>query len=259
MLKWAGDSRTSLDELSHQVFTPGREGSFQADLLAASRRHGMLAVSVHHLRDLLGELAAGEPVLILQNLGLSWYSRWHYAVAVGYDLDHDQISLHSGSDHSELMDLGTFEHTWDRGGDWGLVILPPHHLPVLLPERDIVDAAAGLELAGQWIAAEAAYRQILKRWPHSLEARIGLANTRYAAHDLKNVIVELQVAVADHPRAAPAWHNLAIALNEDRRLEEACVAAHKALETVDPSGLDAYLVSMRAIVGQRQDRGFQKE
>ena len=73
-------------ELIPQVYLPAREGSLQAEIVAATCRRGLLAPPVEPALDaLLAEIAAGHPVLVLQNLGLNWLPRWHYAVAIGYD------------------------------------------------------------------------------------------------------------------------------------------------------------------------------
>ena len=86
VLSWSGLPVTQ-DEVAAQVYTPGREGTLRTDVAAAARRHGRLAVPVTRLADLVAELAAGHPVLVFQNLGLGWFPVWHYAVAVGYDLE----------------------------------------------------------------------------------------------------------------------------------------------------------------------------
>ena len=48
------------------------------------------------LADLLQEVAAGHPVIVLQNLGLEWIPVWHYSVVIGYDLSRGQLVLRSG-------------------------------------------------------------------------------------------------------------------------------------------------------------------
>src|SRR5690348_13414653 len=42
VLAWAGKP-TAADELSREVYTPGKSGTFQEDLLGAARRRGLLA------------------------------------------------------------------------------------------------------------------------------------------------------------------------------------------------------------------------
>ena len=86
LLNHAGRDATPAS-LAPQVYLPARQGSLQAELLAATRRHGLLAYVLEpRLEALLREIAAGAPVLVLQNLALDWAPQWHYAVAIGYDL-----------------------------------------------------------------------------------------------------------------------------------------------------------------------------
>ncbi|MDX1425912.1 MAG: PA2778 family cysteine peptidase, partial [Kiloniellales bacterium] len=95
VLAWSGLPATP-EELVDRVYTPERQGTLRSDVLAAARREGRLAVPVASLRDMMAEIAAGHPVLVFQNLSLSWYPQWHYAVAVGYDLGRREITLRSG-------------------------------------------------------------------------------------------------------------------------------------------------------------------
>ena len=44
---------------------------------------------------------AGNPVIILQNLGLR--EAWHYAVAIGYDYDWGKLYLRSGTTQRQVM------------------------------------------------------------------------------------------------------------------------------------------------------------
>ncbi len=65
-------------------------------MIGAARRHGRVAYVISSPEELLVEVAAGNPVIVLQNLGLSWVPVWHYAVVIGYDGDADMVTLHSG-------------------------------------------------------------------------------------------------------------------------------------------------------------------
>ena len=79
-----------------QVYLPERKGSLQVEMLAAARRHGMVSYQLApRFEDLLREIAAGTPVIVLQNLGV-FSGGWHYAVAIGYDYDSGQLILRSG-------------------------------------------------------------------------------------------------------------------------------------------------------------------
>jgi hypothetical protein len=114
------------DELVPQVYLPARQGSLQAEMIAAVRRQGLLAVAIEpELDALLEEVAAGHPVLVLQNLGLDWLPRWHYAVVMGYDLGAQELVLRSGTEPRRITQFGVFLNTWDRSRRWGLVVLTP--------------------------------------------------------------------------------------------------------------------------------------
>ena len=69
-LTWSGAAVTPGGAGAGGVHARAR-GHLQPDLLSAARRHGRLAVPVADLAALLAELAAGHPVLVLQNLGLA--------------------------------------------------------------------------------------------------------------------------------------------------------------------------------------------
>ena len=81
------DIETDVEQLIPQVFLPERDGSVQPEMLATVRRYEQLAYPIRGTMDaLLGHLAAGDPVVVMQNLSLPIYPMWHYAVAIGYDL-----------------------------------------------------------------------------------------------------------------------------------------------------------------------------
>ena len=119
------------DALAPQVFLPGRNGSLQAELIGASRRHGRLAYVLPAIGDaLLAELADGRPVLLLQNLGVKQIPRWHYAVLVGYDTDRNVAILRSGRRQRQEVRWQHFARTWDRAGRWAMTTIAPGVIPL---------------------------------------------------------------------------------------------------------------------------------
>ncbi len=94
-LVWSGVS-TNPDQLTPIVYTPSIKGSLQPAMIAATRRQARLAYVISSPQEMLQEVAAGHPVIVLQNLGLSWAPVWHYSVVIGYDLDTNSVLLHSG-------------------------------------------------------------------------------------------------------------------------------------------------------------------
>lgn len=228
ILNWAG-IQIEQHDIANQIYTPGREGTLTPDVLAGARRNGALAVEVSSLHNLLAEIAAGNPVMVFQNLGLKIYPQWHYAVATGYDLDAENLLLHSGLDPQRVLNINSFERTWQRAGYWAITVTPPDQLPSQASEMAVLKGAAGLERAGQYPAAITAYQTVLQRWPDSKIARMGLGNTYYKLGNYSKAVAAFrEVTVIDNSHAA-AWNNLANALAKQTLYDEAIKAARTAV------------------------------
>jgi len=184
-------------------------------------------------------------VVVLQNLALNWAPQWHYAVAIGYDLEARQIVLRSGVTRRLAMSLDTFERTWARSGHWGMLALPPDQLPAVAAESIYVAAVAALERVAP-AAARHAYRTALARWPGSSAARIGLGNASYALRDLAAAQAAFRQATVEHPDAADAWNNLAQTLHELGARAEALAAARRAVALGGPR-LPSYRATLEDI------------
>lgn len=217
------------DALVKEVYTPGRGGSLTTGIVTAARRHGRLAYPVNSLRALLTEVAQGRPVIVLQNLALEVLPQWHYAVAVGFDLDTATLYLHSGTTPRKPVALATFEHTWKRGHNWGLVLLKPGTLPQNPDRVAYVKAVAGLERARRLDAAVVSYRKALEVWPEDLAAMIGLGNALYGLGRSDDALDAFRAAAAAHPSAAAAHNNLAHLYLEKGQPMQALTAARRAV------------------------------
>jgi tetratricopeptide (TPR) repeat protein len=229
VLVWSGVDTTP-QALTGEVYIPDREGSLQIEMIAAARRAGRVPYVLRpELKALLREVAAGHPVLVLQNLGLSWWTQWHYAVVVGYDLPGNTVVLNSGRLQGERLSLDTFLFTWQRAHDWAVVALPPTTLPATAEQLPYVKAVAGLERLHLWPAAEQGYRTALRRWPNSVAAWLGLGNARYAQGDVQGATDAFSSAVTVDPQSVVAQNNLASVLSEQGRLDAALTHAERAV------------------------------
>lgn len=230
--------RSGLDitpkEIAPKVYTPGRKGTLQADIVQAIRREGRLGIRVDNLQDLIIELDAENPVLVLQNLGLKPWPIWHYAVAMGYDLESQTLFLHSGKQAKHALSFSDFQRSWDDSGFWALTVTKPDHLPATGGEIEILNAASGLEEADQGDAATLAYGALLERWPDNLTALMGWGNARFAEGEYLIASQAFRHAVTMHPFAAEAWNNLAYSLMKQERLDEALNAAKEAIKRGGP-------------------------
>lgn len=224
----AGIHRTP-EQLLPQVYLPQRQGSLQVELLGASRRAGAVPyVLAPRAGDLLREVAAGHPVVVLQNLRWSLLPQWHYAVVVGYDLAAATLTLRSGTFERLVMPLEEFTRTWALGERWAFVALPPGQMPATAREADYVAAVAAFERVDPALAPRA-YETALRAWPGNLFARLALGNAAYRQRQLDLAITHYRQATRDHPESGDAWNNLAQALFELGRGQEALEAARRAV------------------------------
>jgi tetratricopeptide (TPR) repeat protein len=251
-LKYSGvniNASTLVDE----IFLPSRLGSLQIEILASARRHGRLPYRITpNMRTLLNEVTAGNPVLVLQNLGLNWAPQWHYAVVVGFDLNKQEIILRSGVDERHITDMDTFEFTWARSQYWGIVVLPAETLPATANAKDYLRTVVALEKMQtdnrQWPMIHSAYRSALSRWPNNLIAQMGLGNSAYHLADLKGAAQAFHSAVREHPDAGAAHNNLAqvlmeLAVKKQAPLNDAEKHARHAVELGGPL-LESYRATL---------------
>lgn len=242
------------EALVPQVYLPARQGSLQVEMLAAARRNGAFGMAIAPRLDaLVAELAAGNPVLVLQNLSLPIAPVWHYALAIGYDLDRGDIILRSGTTERLVMPLATFEHTWARSGYWAMVALSPGRLPATAGEAAVLDALVAFEKTGAPAASGQAYASALRRWPRNLALALGVGNAAYAAGDRAGAAAAFAHAAVLHPHNGAGFNNLAMTLKELGRLAEARAAAEQAVALGGP-WRQAALATLASIAEAEQGR-----
>lgn len=242
---------TSVSTLVNEIYLPSRLGSLQAEILASTRHHGRLPYRIApDMHTLLSEIAAGNPVLVLQNLGLNWIPQWHYAVAMGFDLNKRKIILRSGTIARHITDMHTFELTWARSQYWGILALPVETLPASTDAERYLRTVVALEntqtTKQQWPMIHTAYRTALSRWPDNLIAQMGLGNSAYQLADLNTAAQAFRNAVRDHPNAGVAYNNLAQILLEQGKLDDAEKQAQRAVTLAGPH-LESYRFTLADI------------
>jgi Tetratricopeptide repeat/Peptidase_C39 like family len=248
----AGISSATVESVTPMVYLPGRQGSLQAEMLGATRRMGLVAYPLApRLEDVLREVAAGTPVIVLLNLALKLIPVWHYAVIVGYDLEKRYVIVRSAKRARDEWSFPFLEYFWQESDYWSMVALPPDRLPATAREPDVVTAVAALEQAGHLAEAREAYRALLARWPESLIGLIGLGNVEYALKDMAAAEQAFRRASEVHPQSAIAFNNRAHVLAILGRLADAEAAARTAVSLGGPL-LPEASKTLEAILARRR-------
>ena len=238
------------EELVSKVYIPERQGSLQAEMLAAPRPYGRVSYKLEpRFDDLIREVAAGNPVVILQNTSPAVFDNWHYAVVVGYDYPAGELYMRSGQTKREALPFTILEYTWKKSNYWAMVSMPPDRIPVTAAEATYLAAIAAMERVSDKRAALVAYSAALERWPDSLGASIGLANLHYAQGNLKETEAVLRRAAEHHPDSAVVMNNLAQTLSDEGRDAEALTFIERAGQA--DKQYAAAVAETRALILQR--------
>lgn len=211
--------------LRGKLYIPGKGGTLTTEMEARARRYGLLVYRLEpQLGPLLQEIAAENPVLVLQNLGFDWMPRWHFSVVIGFEMERQVVLLRSGYEARQEVPVELFMKTWSRARNWGVVIVQPGDLPVTAQERRLIDAAGALEQVGELAAAHEAYRAATAKWPASDAALVGAGNTAYALGYYREASGHFTALVQMRPQSAAAWNNLAYSLAQLDCLDTALAA-----------------------------------
>ena len=222
------------DPLVSQVFLPGRQGSLQIEMLAAPRRYGRVSYPLaRQYSDLLREVAAGNPVIVLQDVGLL-LTQWHYAVVNGFDYPSGTVYLRSGTMPRQELPFTGFERSWMKSGYWAMVVTPPDRIPVTATEDGWLAAVLAMARVDHGEAATRAYATALKRWPDNLPAAIGLANQYHARGALADAAAVLREARRRHPQSMIVINNLAQTLSDQGHQAEALALIENASDPNNP-------------------------
>lgn len=212
----------SQDEAAEMVYTQGRKGTFQHDIISAIQRLNLLAVPVRTSTDLMIEIADNHPVLIFQNLGLSWYPMWHYSVITGYDLGEEDFYIHDGRNPAHWRSMYALLRTWKKTENWGYIAVKPGTIPKTATLEELLQSTAQLEVAGFLESAKTSYKAMIDHFPNAYAAHFGLGNVAMAQDDPKSAEKHYQDALKIKADWLPAINNLAYAYDKQNKTESAC-------------------------------------
>jgi hypothetical protein len=230
------------ESLVPQVYLPERHGSLQLEMLATPRRYSLVSyLLAPRYADMLREVAAGNPVIVLQDVG-PMFTQWHYAVVNGFDYPSGTIYLRSGTRSRQEMPFTAFEREWMKSHYWAMVVVPPDRIPASASEDGWIQAVLAMARTGSPQAVTTAYEAALKRWPANLPAAIGLANQYHQKRDYTRAVAVLRTAQQRHPESVIVKNNLAQALSDGGRNAEALTV----IETVAADADAPFAAEVRA-------------
>ena len=218
-----GGVAVDYSELVDRVYLPERGGTLQVELLGAARSSNRIPWVLNpDLSELLQELQAGRPVLVLENQGLRRVPYWHYAVVIGFDPQQREVIQHSGTEETLHRPLRRWLREWSLAGRWAVVTLPPDALPVT-PERERwLQTVADFEAVAEPEAALAAWQTAADRWPDAAMAWLGQGNSYYRLGQLNLALKAFEKALQQNPEQAAAAFNRASVLLE---VDQPCAAS----------------------------------
>jgi hypothetical protein len=243
--------RVTPDDLVKQVYLPAREGSLQVEMLAAPRRHGRVSYQLApRYGDMLREVAAGNPVVVLQEIGLfPGVPEWHYAVINGFDYPSGTLYLRSGTNPRQQMPFTYFERTWMKSKYWSMVVTPPDRIPVTATEDGWMRSLLAFARVEHGEALTRGYAAVLAKWPDNVPAAVGLANQYHAQGAIAQSVKVLRDARLRHPDSVIVANNLAQALSDDGHQGEALTLIDKVSDPRQPFA--AEVRSTRQMILQR--------
>jgi len=252
----AAGTTVTPDDLVPQIYLPGRHGSLQIELIAASRRHQRIPyVLAPEAAALFAEVAAGHPVLVLQDLGVGPLHVWHYAVVIGYSAQPQRVVLRSGTTRRLEMAFEDFAATWRKSDFWALAVLPADVLPATADARRYVDSIVPLETLGDFATARTAYTTALARWPDDPLALFGLANVDYRLGDLAAAQATYRALLERSPGNAIVLNNLAEVLLARGCPNAALDSVDEALRGKPDATIGAAIADTRAKARAARDAG----
>ena len=213
------------EPLVSQVYLPGAKAACKSRCWQQPRRYGRVSYQLApRYSDVLREVAAGNPVIVLQDVGPmltrspSGITRCSMASTIPRA---PSPSLRHQA--RQEMPFTAFEREWMKSGYWAMVVTPPDRIPVTATEE------GWMQPCWRWHDRQTALPPPLPTPPLSSAgptiwpAAIGLANQHHARGAFADAVATLRVAQQKHPDSVIVINNLAQALSDQGRHAEALV------------------------------------
>ncbi len=98
-------------------------GTLTIDLYIHAKKRGYrVSQSEGTLKELVGLIKQGIPVIVMLDRGIGFFQKNHFVVLVGYNSK--GVFAHDGQEKNRFIPVDEFKKQWQRAGNWMLVIRP---------------------------------------------------------------------------------------------------------------------------------------
>ena len=209
------------EKLAQEMFIPIKEGSLQIEMVSLTRRLNFIPYAEKSsLKKILNWVAQDIPVIVFQNLGLDSLPYWHYAVVIGFDLNKETISLHTGLSENRQVPMAVFENTWRRSDYWVLTPLPSGKISSDMDPLTYIQAALDVLRTGDQLVAVNALKLAHRTWEHNWLASFSLGNHYYDVN-LTESISWFEASLGRDNNQLAIWNNYLYALEKNGCYEQA--------------------------------------
>jgi ABC-type bacteriocin/lantibiotic exporter with double-glycine peptidase domain len=118
--------KISPEEIASEIYSKSAKGTLTLDMVLFPERNGFTA------KQFKGDIGAiqknideGYPLVIMVDLGFSFYKKNHFLVIFGYN--EDGFYAHTGKEESKFLPIKSFLKTWEKTNFWTLLITPKEH------------------------------------------------------------------------------------------------------------------------------------
>lgn len=189
-----------LETVTDLTFTPEAKGAFKQDILSASRRLGFAPYRVTSADEIFASLASRNPVLIFHSAAFLWRDYWHYSVVTGYDLRAHHFSVHIGPYPYREMNITKLLQSWEKGGSWAYIVLPPNQLPADASFEGALENYQIFNRLNLIIPSQEIAHAIQTRWPDRYESDVIIAESLMGKNKMPQALVSLKRALSKNPK-----------------------------------------------------------
>lgn len=111
------------EEISKEIFSKTARGTLNIDMLLYAQKKGLNAVQYNgSLSDLKENIDSGFPVIVMVDLGISFFKANHFMAVTGYN--EKGVIVNSGREKDKFLYEKDFLNAWVKTGYWTLLIKP---------------------------------------------------------------------------------------------------------------------------------------